>query len=256
MSKNEIENTSICKEIKSIHSQHPDMGYRRIRDELYAHKNIHINDKRALRLCRKLKIQSHIKWKPRGCTRSGYNPQHTAENILNREFKADRPNEKWVTDVSEFKYIKDGEVKKLYLSAILDLYGRRIVCFKISDHNDNELAIKTIDRAIKLEPDAHPIFHSDRGNPYRSSAFRSRLDKQNMIQSMSRVGRCTDNGPMEGFWGILKRESYYLHELMTKDELIKTIKDYIKYYNNNRIQRGLGLKTPMEYHNEYSNCVA
>lgn len=93
-------------------------------------------------------------------------------------------------------------LKKLYLSAILDLYDRRIVTYQISEFNNNDFVYDTFDEAIILNPDAHPIFHSDRGNPYTSRVFRYKLVKAGMIQSMSRAGRCLDNGPMEGFWGI------------------------------------------------------
>lgn len=137
-------------EIQKIHKQHPDMGYRRIRDELEGHKGIHVNDKRVLRICRKCDIKSNIKWKPKSCTRGDRNPDHIAKNYLHRDFHANKPNEKWLTDVSEFKYYNGIEVHKVYLSAILDLYDRRIVAFKISDHNDNPLVMSTFDEAVRL----------------------------------------------------------------------------------------------------------
>ena len=137
------------------------MGYRRIRDELEKHQGIDVNDKRILRICRKKHIQSAIKWKPKSCTKSSDDPAHIAKNYLNRDFHADAPNKKWLTDVTEFKYYIGTEVHKIYLSAILDLYDRRIVAYKISDHNDNPLVMNTFDEAVALEPDAHPLFHSD-----------------------------------------------------------------------------------------------
>lgn len=127
------------------------MGYRRIRDELDGHKGIHVNDKRVLRICRKYDIKSNIKWKPKSCTRGDRNPDHIAKNYLHREFHAEKPNEKWLTDVSEFKYYNGIEVHKVYLSAILDLYDRRIVSFKISDHNDNPLVMDTFDEAVRQD---------------------------------------------------------------------------------------------------------
>lgn len=138
-SNNELQNEMLSIEIQKIHKQHPDMGYRRIRDELEGHKGIHVNDKRVLRICRKCDIKSNIKWKPKSCTRGDRNPDHIAKNYLHRDFHANKPNEKWLTDVSEFKYYNGIEVHKVYLSAILDLYDRRIVAFKISDHNDNPI---------------------------------------------------------------------------------------------------------------------
>lgn len=138
------------------------------------------------------------------------------------------------------------------MSAILDLFDRRIVAFRISDRNDSPLVMDTFDDAVRLEPDAHPLFHSDRGYQYTSMQFYTRLKKHNMKQSMSRVAHCIDNGPMEGFWGILKREMYYGHRFTEKDELVSAITDYIDYYNNHRLQRKLNIMTPMAYHNKYA----
>lgn len=194
---------------EQIHKESPDKGYRRIRDELERYHDIKANDKRVLRICRKRNIKSTIKYSNHGCTRQAANPQHIAENLLKREFTADAPNEKWLTDVTEFKYYIGIEVHKVYLSAILDLYDRRIVSFVIGDSNNNALVFDTFDAAIEANPDAHPLFHSDRGYQYTNRIFHEKLEKAGMIQSMSRVGKCIDNGPMEGFWGILKRERYY-----------------------------------------------
>ena len=157
-----------------------------------------------LRLCRKKDIKSTIKYSNNGCTRQAANPQYIAENILNREFTAEAPNEKWLTDVTEFKYYVGPVVHKIYLSAILDLFDRRIVSFVIRDSNNNALVFDTFDDAIAKNPDAHPLCHSGRGYQYTNRTFHSKLEKAGITQSMSRVGKCIDNGPMEGFWGILK----------------------------------------------------
>ena len=244
-------NKEISEKIKDIHEKHPDMGYRRIRDELDKKHGIAVNDKRILRICRKERIQSTIKWRPKSCTRSSNDPAHIARNYLNRDFHADAPNEKWLTDVTEFKYYIGNEVHKVYLSAILDLYDRRIIAFKTGDRNDNPLVMNTFDEAVTLEPDAHPLFHSDRGFQYTSKQFSARLKKHHMKQSISRVAHCIDNGPMEGFWGILKRETYYGKRLTSKIDLINAIESYIHYYNTERIQRKLHLMTPVEYHESY-----
>lgn len=159
----EVETTKLSKIIETIHQQHPDKGYRRIRDDLERYHNKKVNDKRVLRICRKLNIKSTIKYANKGCTRQASNPQHIAENVLNREFKATKPNEKWLTDVTEFKYYINGEKKKIYLSAILDLYDRRIVSYVIGNRNDNALVFETLDRALLGSPNAKPVFHSDRG---------------------------------------------------------------------------------------------
>ena len=242
------ENEIIAEKMEKIHMESPDKGYRRINDDLRHDHGIFINDKRALRICRKLDIKSTIKYNNHGCTRQAKNPQYIAENVLNRDFHAKAPNEKWLTDVTEFKWYEGIEVHKVYLSAILDLYDRRIVSFVIGDRNDNPLVFKTFDRAVKANPDAKPIFHSDRGFQYTSRAFHHKLEKAGMTQSMSRVAKCIDNGPMEGFWGILKRERYYGKRFTSKQELIQMIINYISYYNNRRVQRNLGVLTPLEKH--------
>lgn len=247
----ETENIRIADIAEQIHNESPDKGYRRIRDELERYHNIKISDKRMLRICRKRDIKSTIKYANNGCTRNSSNPQYIADNLLNREFHADKPNEKWLTDVTEFKWYEGIEVHKVYLSAILDLYDRRIVAYVIRDRNDNPLVFDTVDIAIAENPDAHPLFHSDRGFQYTNRVFHTKLEKAGMTQSMSRVAKCIDNGPMEGFWGIIKRERYYGKRFTDKESLINMIKDYIQYYNNRRLQRNLGVITPMEKYEMY-----
>lgn len=205
---------------------------------------IKISDKKALQICRAKDIKSTIKYASHGCTRRASNPQHIAENILNRGFRADKPNEKWLTDVTEFKYYEGIIVHKVYLSAILDLYNRRIVAYKLSNRNDNNLVFETFNSAVQTNPDAHPLFHSDRGYQYTNRTFYQMLTKAGMVQSMSRVAHCIDNGPMEGFWGIIKRERYYGRRFTDRETLVRMIEDYIEYYNTKRLQRNLGILTP------------
>lgn len=248
---NDIRNEKIANIIEKIHSDYPDKGYRRIRDDLYRYYNINVNDKRILRICRVLQIKSTIKYKNNGCTIQNQHPTYTTENILNRNFKADAPDEKWLTDVSEFHYYVNGEKHRLYLSAILDLYDRRIVAYTIGDSNNTELVYNMFDFAVKNNPNAHPIFHSDRGYQYTNRTFHSKLVVAGMTQSMSRIARCIDNGPMEGFWGIIKRERYYGKKFNSRKELVDMIENYINYYNNSRLQRKLGVLTPFEKHEEF-----
>ena len=128
----------------------------------------------------------------------------STENLIDRQFHADKPNEKWLTDVTEFKWYEGITVHKIYLNAVRDLCDRRIVSYVLSERNDNPLVYRTFDKAVKANPDAHPLFHSDRGFQYTNRAFHYKLQQAGMTQSMSRVAHCIDNGPMEGFWGILK----------------------------------------------------
>ena len=250
-----LENEKIAEIVEQIHTENPDKGYRRIKDDLAHDHKLNVNEKRVLRICRSLDIKSTIKYKNNGCTRQAANPQYIAKNWLNRQFHSDRPNEKWLTDVTEFKYYVGPEIRKIYLSAILDLYDRRIVAYIIRDRNDNPLVFDTLDAAIAANPGAHPLFHSDRGFQYTNRAFYNKLKKAKMMQSMSRVAKCIDNGPMEGFWGILKRERYYGRRFTSREGLVQMIENYIVYYNNSRVQRNLGVLTPMEKHYSYPSAA-
>lgn len=252
-SENDDLNEHIAEKVLKIHEKHPDMGYRRIRDTLAHDYNINVNKKRVLQVCRKKKVQSYIKHRYNCCTKPASDPAYIAENVLNREFKSDKPNEKQLTDVSEFKYgTGDNEKKgKIYLSVILDLCGKHPVAYEYSDHNDNPLVFNTFDKALAANPRATPLFHSDRGYQYTSKIFRQKIIDAGMTQSMSRVARCIDNGPMEGFWGIMKREMYYGKKYKTKDERIKAIEEYIDYYTNKRVQRNLCILTPQEYYEKH-----
>ena len=226
------------------------MGYRQMTITINREHKVHYNKKRIYRLTQLLHLKSVTRIKRKNYIPS--TPEITAENVLNRNFHADAPNEKWLTDVTEFKYYNGSEVKKLYLSAILDLYDRRIVAYKISEHNNNELVFSNLDEAVALNPDAHPLFHSDCGFQYTTKTFHQKLMDAGMRQSMSRVGRCIDNGPMEGYWDIIKSEMYYLKKFTSKENLIDAIKAYIVYYNNHRYQLRLNCMTPIEYHEAYA----
>jgi putative transposase len=143
--------------------------------------------------------------------------------------------------------MKYGTSQKAYLSAILDLHDGSIVSYVLGKSNNNPLVFKTIDLALKANPGATPLLHSDRGFQYTSPGFKRKIGKANMVQSMSRVGRCIDNGPMEGFWGTLKCEKYYLNKYSTFEELKQDIEEYIYFYNHNRLQKRLNGLSPLEY---------
>lgn len=225
-------------------------GYRQMTITINRIYNTHYNKKRIRRLIQILHLKSVCRAKKKMYIPS--TPETVAENVLNREFYADASNEKWLTDVTEFKFYVGSEIKKLYLSAILDLYDRRIVIYKIGLNNNNQLVFDTFDEAVALNPDAHPLFHSDRGFQYTSKSFHNKLMDAKMRQSMSRVGKCIDNGPMEGFWGILKSEMYYLRKFTSQEELTTAIENYMSFYNTRRFQRKLHCMTPMEFHYVYA----
>ncbi len=218
-------------------------GYRRMKMNINRRFNQNFNHKRIYRLMKVTGLQSVIRKKKKRYKYS--TPQYVAENTLNREFTAAAPNEKWVTDVTEFKY---GSSKKAYLSAIRDLYDGSIVSYVLGHRNDNRLVFKTIDLAIDtLNDKEHPLIHSDRGYQYTSRGFKRRIDDAAMAHSMSRVGKCIDNGPIESFWGTLKCEKYYLHKYETYEELSKAINEYIYFYNYERYQEKLNGLSPIEY---------
>ena len=240
-------NEQIAEWIKELYEEQNGIpGYRQMTITLNREHEVQYNHKRIYRLMNILHLKSVCRKKKYNYIRS--TPEVTAENVLNRDFHADKPNEKWLTDVTEFKYYVGVEVRKLYLSAILDLYDRRIVAYRIGTSNNNQLVFDTFDDAIMENPDAHPLFHSDRGFQYTSKSFHAKLEAVNMRQSMSRVGHCIDNGPMEGFWGMLKSEMYYLHKFVSADELTQAIKSYLVFYNTRRYQKRLCCMTPMEFH--------
>lgn len=236
------ENKEISNEIIKIYSEVKGIyGYRRITLNLNKTLGSNYNHKRIYRLMKSMNMSAVIRKKRKRYVHS--TPQITAENLLNRNFITENINEKWLTDVTEFK-LTNGT--KAYLSAILDLGDNSIVSYVLGTSN-NKLVFDTLDKAVITNPTATPLFHSDRGFQYTSKSFKLKLDAINAKQSMSRVGRCIDNGPMEVFWGILKSEMYYLQKFHTYEQLEKAIDEYIEFYNTKRIQKKLKGMAPLEY---------
>lgn len=241
-------NTKLLEYIKCFyHATHGILGYRQMTIKIRRECGYIVNKKRIRRLMCALKLKSVCRKKKRNYIKS--TPQVTAENILNRKFTSNHFGEKWLTDVTEMRY---GTRGKAYLSAILDLADKSIVSFTLGNFNNNELVFKNFNDAHSRYPEVKPIFHSDRGFQYTSKSFKYLLDKAGMIQSMSRVSRCIDNGPMEAFWGVLKSEMYNLRKFHTFEELKEAVTEYIDYYNNHRYQARLNCMTPLEYR-EYLN---
>ena len=149
-----------------------------------------------------------------------------------------------MTDVAEFKY---GSGSKAYLSAVLDLYARNIVAFPLSRRKNTSLVLDTFTQAFQKYPDAKPLLHSDRSVQYTSRSFPQIMRRAGICQSMSRVGRCLDNAPAEGFWGILKTEMYYLSHFENYETLWEAICTYMNFYNNHRYQKKPGCMTPTEF---------
>lgn len=246
-SENEIKNTKLVDVILEVYEDVDGIyGYRQMTLAVNRKLDAKYNHKRIYRLMKILGLRSVTRKKKNNYVKS--TPDYVAENILNRDFIANKANKKWVTDVTEFKY---GANKKAYLSAIMDLYDNSMVAFKIGHSNNNQLVFDTLEEAIKNNLKAKPLIHSDRGYQYTSYGFKRMLELQGMTQSMSRPGKCIDNGPMESFWGKIKSERYYLRfkkeGYNTFEELEKDIEDYIEFYNNDRPQKKCDGFAPIEY---------
>jgi len=242
VSPHEQENQQILKAMILLYEKVDGIyGYRQLTINLRRQTGQPINHKRVYRLMKLAGIKSVIRRKKKKYVKS--TPQQVADNLLNRKFTAEESNKKWLTDVTEFKY---GNGQKAYLSAILDLNDKSIVAYVLGLSNNNSLVFQTLDLALKVAPGSTPMIHSDRGYQYTSWGFKKRLESHSLTQSMSRVGKCIDNGPMEGFWGTLKCEKYYLHKYQTFEALKKDIVNYIYFYNYERLQAKLNSLSPME----------
>ena len=240
----ELEDIELAEKIREYHERYGGiLGYRRMTIFLNRLEGTDYKPKRIRRLMRIIGVHSSIRRTRKCCTVSN-KKDPKADNLLKRDFEASAPNEKWTTDVTEFKV--PGEKQKLYLSAFMDLYDRSIVAWAVSNRNDNLLVFDTFHQAITVYPDAHPLFHSDRGFQYTSPAFRNLLLEHAMTQSMSRVACCIDNGPQEAFWGIVKTEMPKMCKYHDRESLIEAIRQYINFYNNERFQERFDSKTPME----------
>lgn len=233
--------------IRSIFDHHKGRyGYRRI---TLALREIgeQINHKAVQRLMGQLKLKSLVRPKKYRSYRGAIG--QVAPNILNREFNAERPNQKWTTDVTEFKVGSE----KLYLSPVLDLYNGEIVAYEMARRPMLNMIGKMLRKACRrLGKDDQPLVHSDQGWQYQMSAYRRLLAQKSLTQSMSRKGNCLDNAAMESFFGTLKSEFFYLNKFSSIDELQAGLKRYIQYYNHDRIRLKLKGLSPVQYRTQPS----
>ena len=167
-----------------------------------------------------------------------------APNIIQRNFKAESPNEKWTTDITEFALFGT----KLYLSPILDMYNGEIISYNISERPVLGQVFDMLDKTFeKIPNDTNLIFHSDQGWQYQHKNYQNRLKIKGICQSMSRKGNCLDNSVMENFFGLLKSELLYLREFSSMEEFKIELGKYIYYYNNKRIKSKLKGLSPVQY---------
>ncbi|MGG6518354.1 UNVERIFIED_CONTAM: IS3 family transposase, partial [Acinetobacter baumannii] len=239
--------TELKQQIKSIYHKHKGCyGYRRITLALKS-TGIIINHKCVYRLMKTMGIKSRIRALKYRSYKSGC-VGTVADNIMQRQFKANHPNQKWATDVTEFNV--NGE--KLYLSPIIDLFNGEIITFRIQRKLNYELVKDMLIHALaKLKRHEKPILHSDQGWQYQMAHYQQQLKQHGLIQSMSRKGNCLDNAVIESFFGILKSECFHGEKFQSIDELEKTIREYIHYYNHERIKVKLQGLSPVQYRNQF-----
>lgn len=204
-----------------------------------------LNHKTVQKLMKELKLKSIVRVKKYKSYRGQIGT--IAPNHLARKFEAKLPNEKWVTDVTEFNIAGH----KVYLSPVLNLYNREIVSFAVDLRPHAKLVPNMIQKAFKkLKNHEQPLIHSDQGWQYQMKGYQQTLKQRGMIQSMSRKGNCLDNAAMESFFGILRSEFYYTKKFTDADNFITELKEYIWYYNHERIKTKLKGLSPVQYRNQ------
>ncbi|SLK22956.1 Transposase InsO and inactivated derivatives [Paenibacillus sp. RU5A] len=228
--------------IQSIYEEHQGRyGYRRIRDEL-VNREHRVNHKKVQRIMKELGLKSVVRMKKYRSYKGTVG--NIATNVLDRNFQAEKPNEKWVTDITEFKLF--GE--KLYLSPVLDLFNGEIITYTVGSRPTYSLVSDMLNKAFKrLSNEDELLLHSDQGWHYQMKQYQHALEERAIIQSMSRKGNCYDNAVMENFFGIMKSEFLYLNEFESLDDFKQELAQYIDYYNHKRIKSKLKGMSPVQY---------
>ena len=216
-------------------------GYRWITSDLKK-LGYNINHKTVLRLMQRLGIKSVVRaQKYRSFT--GSVSGTAVENILGRDFSTTEINQKWTTDVTEFKVCG----KRVYLSGIMDMHSKELIAHTVGFSPNMKLIMRMIKLAYrKTGNPKNVIIQSDQGWQYRHVSYKHFLKKKNAVQSMSRKGNCLDNAVIENFWGILKTEWFYLNDFDSVDTFLEQLEDYIHYFNYERDSSVLNYRSPVE----------
>ena len=216
-----------------FHEHQGRYGYRRITDELH-NQNFAINHKTVQRLMKELGLVCRVRMKKYRSYKGEVGK--VADNLLDRDFHAEKPNQKWTTDVTEFRLFG----QKLYLSPIMDLCSGDVVTYTLSESPNLLMVTTMLEQAVKILPEKHNlILHSDQGWHYQHKQYRKLLEENGITQSMSRKGNCYDNAAMESFFGHLKSELLYVQEFESVEHFKRELIAYIDYYNNKRIKAKL-----------------
>lgn len=224
------------------------LGYRRIH-LLLRRSGWLVTKKLVWKLMNQLGLKSKVRIKRKYVSYQG-NVSHIAQNRLNREFETKAPNTKWVSDVTEFRVAG----QKVYLSPVIDLCDHSVVSYRVSRSSTTTLTSESLKAAFETQPTTGKVLvHTDQGFHYQHSSWRTLLDQNNAVQSMSRKGNCYDNAVMENFFGHLKAEMFHGETFTTVDEFIQALDDYMAWYNHQRVQERLEGMTPMEYRNHALN---
>ena len=228
--------------IQTIFNRHKGRyGYRRI-TSVVRRSGCLVNHKVVQRLMGVLGLKSLVRPKKYRSFKGEIG--QAAPNELQRQFKAEAANQKWVTDVTEFSVA--GE--RLYLSPVLDLYNGEIIAFETNKRPVFDMVSTMLKKAMAtLQPHEKPLLHSDQGWQYRMPAYQRQLRERELVQSMSRKGNCHDNAAMESFFGVLKSEFFYLNKFDSVDALQDGLAEYIHYYNHDRIKLKLKGLSPVQY---------
>jgi len=237
-----IANRALLVDIRRVHAQHRERyGAPRIHAELRAEGHA-ISRKRVARIMRQHGIQARAPRRSRACTTDSKHSLPVAENLLDQNFGANRPDQVWLADIT---YIPTGE-GWLYLAVILDLFTRKVVGWAMRDHMRAELTIAALTMAIqRRRPGAGLIHHSDRGSQYAAGDYHDILQAAAIVRSMSRKGNCWDNAPMESFFGTLKTELVHHSEYPNRDAARRDLFAYVEgYYNRQRRHSAIGYITP------------
>ena len=239
-----VQHSDMQGRIRSVYDKHKgSYGYRRITATLNKSMAEPINHKSVQRLMQKMGLRALIRAKKRTWGVPGVRDLHVP-NVLQRNFFAAAPNQKWVTDVTEFNV--NGH--KLYLSACMDLYNREIIAHRVARRPVFELVSGTLEAALSCCVHIGDLtVHSDQGWHYKMQPYRTMLARCGVTQSMSRKGNCIDNAVVEGFFGTLKAEYFHLSAIESIEALEAGVNDYIYYYNNERIKLGLQGLSPVNY---------
>ena len=228
--------------IQTIYDEHEGRyGYRRIRYEL-TNRGHKVNHKKVQRIMKELGLKCLVRIKKYRSYKGTVGK--IAPNILERNFKAEKPNEKWVTDITEFKLF--GE--KLYFSPMMDLFNSEIIAYTVGSRPTYSLVSTMLDQAFEcLTDDDTLLIHTDQGWHYQMKQYRHALNERGITQSMSRKGNCYDNAVIENFFGIMKSEFLYLKEFESVEHFKQELAKYIEYYNHKRIKAKLEGMSPVQY---------